>query len=562
MRFWFVEYQDSSFLLFFWLKIRETETDRKTKNKFEVKNIPFLKRQEMTTKKRVLIFDVKVFTPHIETSIEIAESHIERGDIVQIVNVANNLPFKEYLPLLCNPAHYKATILRVKKKVDLLERFANKRDINYSQELLIEDHCDCSLPEDILHINDLKEFWWNDMDMGMGIASLLISRTADIEPLIIKYREVINEIFQSSVLALHSFEQWYKKFQPDLVYIRNARSPLNRPILRLCQRKAYNLRVIDRGGAPGKYTITPNYNHDREMINNLIIEHWDRAHQSESEKISLGSNYFVDRQNGVTTSRFIAKQIKHTLPSNWNVEKKNIVFFTGSFTEFAAIDKANSADIIFSNQFEAVIKIADYLKNHNEYKFYVRIHPNTKQRYRREYEKWRELMNEMKGLILFIDGDDPADSYELAKASDKVIAYMSSVGIEAAFLGVPSIVIGNSLYRRLGSNYTPASKQELFDLLTTNDLPPKSKTGALKYGFFYSTVGYDYKNFVYTGKHLGHYRGVDLNSLKSYPLNTRVVAFTLFFLDQIRAKGLISAIKTIFNRKKMTDFIKNPISEM
>lgn len=512
--------------------------------------------------KRVLIFDVKPFTPHVETSIEIAEKHIQHGDIVQIVNIVNILPFKEYIPLLGNPEHYKSTTYRLKKKIDLLENLAHQRGINYSQNPLINNFGNYSLPEDVEDINELKEFWWNGMDMGMGIASLLISRTGDIEPPMNQYRKVLNEIFRSSALALRSFEKWYEQFQPDLVCIRNARSPLNRPILRLCKREGYHLRVIDRGGAPGKYTITPNYNHDREMINKLILEYWEEAPQSEEEKISIGSSYFKNRQDGVTTARFIAKQIRNTLPANWKDKKKNIVFFTGSFTEFAAIDKANSADILFNNQFEAVWEIANHLKNHQEYCFYVRIHPNTKQRYRREYEKWNELMKEMKAIALFIDGDEPVDSYELAKASDKVIVYMSSVGIEAAFLGTPSIVIGNSRYRRLGSTYSPSSKEEFFNLLTTHDLPTKSIDGALKYGFFFSTVGYDYINFVYTGKYLGHYRGVDLNSLKSYPVKTRLVAYALFFLDQTRSKGFITALKTFFNRKKMAAFYKNPISEM
>lgn len=512
--------------------------------------------------KKVLLFDVWAFTPFTEISLEIAEKHKEQGDTVQIVNVATQLPHWEYKPLLATKSHYKATHYREREKLKKLETFAKSRGINYSSELLIDPgQYKMAIPGNISDIDALKEFDWNGYDMGMGIASYMISRTKDIEPDFTRYSDVINGVYSSSVIALNSFKQWYDKFRPDIVYIYNARLPLNRPILRYCQQNGYPFEVVDRGGAQGKYTITPNYNHDREMKAAFIEEVWENSLLSNSEKEKIAKEYYWGRINGISTKHFVEKQTKDMLPPCWDKKKRNISFFTGSFTEFAAIDKENKADTIFDSQFDAVREIASYLKN-TEYKFYVRVHPNTKMNYPREYQKWVELRSELSDLIVFIEGDDPVDSYALAKNSDKVIVYMSSVGIEAAFLEVPSIVIGNSYYHRLGSNYTPSSKEELFKLLTDNNLSPKSRDGAMKYGFFRSTGGHDFKHFVYTDKYLGLYRGIDFNSLKSYPIKTRLIAYYLFFLDQTRAKGLLSAIKTFFNKEKMAKFRKNPISEM
>jgi hypothetical protein len=514
------------------------------------------------TNKKVLIFDVWAFTPYTEISLEIAEKHKAMGDIVQIVNLATKLPHWEYIPLLATKSHYKAVNYRLVNKLQMLANFAAKKGISYSSESLLNKNMfKLTLPEYITNVDLLKDFHWHGYDMGMGIASHLISRTKDMEPDIEKYRDVINNVFNSSVFVLDSFKKWSNHFNPDLVYIYNARTPLNRTVLRYCHKSSLGIRVVDRGGAVGKYTITPTYNHDRIVKIKDIDDYWENSPLSTNEKEKVATGYYLDRINGISTSRFVGSQAKDLLPPDFNNNEKNITFFTGSFTEHAAIDKENSADTLFDNQFQAVREIANFLSA-TDYRFFLRIHPNTIKKYPREYDKWHKLQIELKGKVTYIGGDNPVDSYALAKNSDKVVVHMTSVGIEAAFLGVPSIVVGNSRYHRLGSNYAPTSKQELFELLTTDDLPPKKIAGALKYGFYYAGAGYDFEHFVYTDKYLGLYDGIDFNHLKSYPIKTRFMAYMLFFLDQFRAKGLFSAVKTFFNKEKMANFIKNPISEM
>jgi hypothetical protein len=513
----------------------------------------------MTTKKKVLYFDVWVFTPFTEISLEIAEKHKEQGDEVQIVNISTKLPHWDFLPYAAEKDHYHAAQYRLEKKMEMISNFAKKNGISFiSDPLLDSNDYRLTIPTDIKNVEMLKEFYWNEYDMGMGLASHMISRTHNMEPYIEKYRNDLNSVFSSSVMALDSFIKWHNQFKPDIIYIYNGRTPLNRPILRYCHKAGYDIRVVDRGGALGKYVITPTYNHDRLVMNKFIEDYWKESQLTLPEKEDIAKRYFYDRINGVSTIQFVGAQKKDLLPENFRKNDKVITFFTGSITEYAAIDKENSADILFNNQFEAVREIADYLVK-TDYKFFLRVHPNTIKNYPTEYAKWMMLKSELKGKVSFIGGDHPVDSYALAKHSDKIVVHMTSLGIEAAFLGVPTIVIGNSNYRLMGSTYSPANKQEFFDLLTMDKLPPKSNTGALKYGFFLAGAGYAFKHFVYTDKWLGLYDGVDFNALESYSFKTRVVAYLLFFRDKIKANGLVQAIKIFLNKDEMNYFRKNPI---
>ena len=66
---------------------------------------------------------------------------------------------------------------------------------------------------------------------------------------------------------------------------------------------------------------------------------------------------------------------------------------------------------------------------------------------------------------LHIDAKSPVDSYELMKAADIVVTYGSTVGVESAYLGKPTIVMGPSAYGILGCAEEVHSPDELADAL-------------------------------------------------------------------------------------------------
>ena len=87
------------------------------------------------------------------------------------------------------------------------------------------------------------------------------------------------------------------------------------------------------------------------------------------------------------------------------------------------------------------------------------------------------------GLIYSLINKSPVSTYMLLKKAEKVVSFGSTVGIEAVYWGVPSILLGASLCRNMGCCYIPRSHREAMDMIQ-RPLKPLPREGALKFGFF------------------------------------------------------------------------------
>jgi capsule polysaccharide export protein KpsC/LpsZ len=80
----------------------------------------------------------------------------------------------------------------------------------------------------------------------------------------------------------------------------------------------------------------------------------------------------------------------------------------------------------------------------------------------------------------------------MLKNAHTVLTFGSTVGIEAVFWGVPSILAGMSWYRALGATYNPATHDEVMALITET-LAPMNDEPAWMYGYYFSTYGIPFK---------------------------------------------------------------------
>jgi hypothetical protein len=476
----------------------------------------------------------------METSLEIAEKHKHKGDDVHIVNIALHLPFLEWLPD-SGPETRARMKIRFKKYGEVVQ----KAGIPFHTNLMCGKEMLKSIVPEFENLEALKKYKLDDIDIGMAVASSLISNTCDDQSDVNSHRTLIENIYRSALLVMDSFKAWHAHVKPDLVYIRNARTATNRPILRICRKNNYNILIHERAGVLSRYTINPNYFHDRHMQLQLMNKHWNDSPLSEMEKETIGASFFEQRMRGKNEGYvFIGNQKKESLPDNWDPNKRNITFFTGSITEFAAIDEENLPDLIFKSQMDAIEQIARFLSDKPEFRFYVRLHPNTSLSYRHEYERWLKFAEANKEIIHFIDGKSSVDTYALVQNSEKVIAHMSTVGIEAVYLGKPSIIVGNSYYFRLGANYVPQNEAELFTLITKENLAPKDKKAALIYGFYWQTYGENYEFYSPENIYIGSYKGLNFHHIEfGDTLNRQINKEIIRKL--LKKEGLVNTTKHI-----------------
>src|SRR4029077_9202516 len=90
-------------------------------------------------------------------------------------------------------------------------------------------------------------------------------------------------------------------------------------------------------------------------------------------------------------------------------------------------------------------------------RFYLRVHPNLSQVTNFQTQAIEELRSRN---LAVIGPNEDVDSYALMERAEKVLTFGSTMGIESAYAGRPSILIGRECFEDLGSCYTPRSHAE------------------------------------------------------------------------------------------------------
>lgn len=459
-------------------------------------------------KKKILIFECWHRSPQFETGLEIAELHAIEGDEVTYVNIGGKLPFLEWHGIGKN-AMWKAIY-----RQHFNYKIRNAREVvNPSVKILKEDRLSPadkqaeSVSYSFKDIEELKRFEWQGIEIGMAAASSLISVTSDLQPDTVKYKDLINSIIHSSIIVGITFEDYLDRIQPDLVYFRNGRVAVYRPILRLCQKKNISFRVHDRGCNKFHYSLGKNIRHNFEMINEQIHDAWNEA--DPIEKYKIAEQYFNERRQGKELSwkSFVKGQTIGILPDGWDDTKYNIVFFTSSMAEYAAVSGDINLNILFDNQPIAVVEIAEYLSKFPDIHFYVRLHPNLLNQSENEQRIWHDMQHPN---IRFIQPSSDVSTYTLIDESDLIMSYRSMVSIEASFSQKPSIILSRAWYEKLNAVYIPGSKNELFEMLSSKSLQSKPIEGSQMFGHYMKTFGVAHKLYSPINFYSGTFKGVNL----------------------------------------------------
>lgn len=463
-------------------------------------------------KKKILIFECWSHTPQFETGLEIAEIHANRGDNVTYVNIGGYLPFVEW-HLSMDASNIRRFIYRYlfKVKMNRTKKVIDPSIEFYDNTLLTNSDIN-NVYEDIIFedIEELKSYEWRDIDIGMATASSLISITNHLLPDIKnEYRSGVKNILHASKIAALSFEKWLDKVNPDLVYFRNGRVALYRPVMRICQQREQAYLIHDRGCNKDHYKISPDLRHNFGMVNKEVIKAWDNEKNNE-KKEQIAADFYSHRRQGKEQAwkAFLDKQEKDILPSNWDENQYNITFFNSSISEYAAIGKINKTKPLFKNQIDAINFIANVAKENEMMRFYLRLHPNLLNQSQAEIDLWMGLTENP--LVNVIPADSKIDTYAMMLNSDLNIAFLSTTAIESAYYNKPTIQLASSMYESLNSTYFPKTKEEFKRLLLNRNLKPKDNLGARKYGYYMNTFGTEYIHFCPTSFQYGKFKGVDL----------------------------------------------------
>jgi hypothetical protein len=442
----------------------------------------------MNSKKSVLIYFTWQLRPvHHSIIIQELDKLIERDDVDQIYFITcggtlkpcyTNRDGDTSICALCkfhkNTAlnKYKNRIRHIELNDKLLQPHRYNHDFNYES------------------IEDIKKIKYNDCFIGYGALSSYISFTRNLEPeMDSKFKKYFNKLLNNQKALGDFFEGFIDEKNIEEIYFFNGRTSNVRPLYDIAKATKIDFYALELIKSSDKeYRINKfkeSLPHDIEFHHQRMMDLWEDVSTEDADKIEIGSSFFENRRNGVLTRDrkvFTKDQIRGELPGNWNHKKNNIVIFNSSEDEFAAIGDMFESKALFYSQEKGLESIFEHFLADEHIHFYLRVHPNLNDVNYQYHKRIYDFQDRFKNVTV-ISSSSTISTYTLIDEAKKIIVFGSSTGAEACYWGKAAILLSGSFYYYLDLAYKPSSKNELF-VLIKDELKPKSKMEAIKYGYY------------------------------------------------------------------------------
>lgn len=376
--------------------------------------------------------------------------------------------------------------------------------------------------------NILKNFKLNDIYIGVGILSSIISLTKDNYPNYLLYKKEIEKVFLEFNRRYKFYIDFFSEEKNyDKCFIFNGRFASNKALLAALSFLKLELKKFyyERSHILDKYTVRNHMPHDRYKIYKEINYTWGKSSSLVEAKL-IGKTYFLQRIHGeginwYSYSKGITdKKSNHSIKlliGNSHVNRKNIIFFTSSEDEFESLGEVWFRKEKYPSQFEILRNLSEFVQSNN-CKLFIRVHPNFKSSTQKVKEKWNKFFSNIANkYISVITSESELSSYGLINQMDLVIVYGSTIGVEAAFLGKKVIVTGPSYYSDINAKINVVdnieSLKKIIPEIICNESDDKKEISesTLPYGYWCYKSGIKFKNFLPLSPLDGKYFGKDLD---------------------------------------------------
>lgn len=442
---------------------------------------------------KVFFFYIGTPTPVFETELELIRNHEKLGHRVRVMQCAGSLSNCYW-----NQKHANAQCAACRSKFrngwQVLEPGANV-ELRQFPSL---DLADAALPPGFESVEEIKRFQYDGVNLGYGIASGLISILRDHRFDTRAHHDAVMLEMRTAVQVYEGLKREFLEFKPDRVYVFNGRIATHLPAYLLCKKLGIDYTTYEVAGKSNSYRLFENSTvHvpiSKEDIDRLRSS-WTRAHEE------LGESVLRQRRLGKHLAKipvYTAEQVKGLLPRGFDAEKKNIAIFNSTIDEYAGIE-GWACKIYEPDETAGVHRILESFESDDRFMFYLRVHPHMKE----VASTTSQLMDIRKLSARFANlqviwPEEVVDSYALMDACEKVVTFGSTIGMEAAYWGKPSILAGRAFYENLDCVYAPATHEEVVALLQA-DLPPRPASSALMYFYWEVSDGIPFSFFKETG---------------------------------------------------------------
>lgn len=142
-----------------------------------------------------------------------------------------------------------------------------------------------------------------------------------------------------------------------------------------------------------------------------------------------------------------------------------------------------------------LVETVGYFASRPDLQLVIRVHPaevlNPLKSRERVVDQLANIFPELPSNVFVIPPTESANSYAMARASNAAIIYGTKMGVELAYMGIPTIVAGESWARNKGLTLDANNRNEYFALLDrlpfeqALDEPTKLRASRFAFHFFF-----------------------------------------------------------------------------
>lgn len=321
-------------------------------------------------------------------------------------------------------------------------------------------------------VSELKNVTYKNVEIGYGAFSVFVSFTRNITPSFNQtFHEYVDNILRKEVQMIDALDSYFDEILPDIVVFHNGRFNNVKPFLGLCQQRGIDY-IATETYEKEDWTLMKDFTmndipHSMSVVKSKIDKAWISAGVN---GLNIGRTFFEKRRAGKNTGDkkiYVKNQHKGELPSGFDNSKYNIAIFNSSEDEFFSISKEYDKGVLYPRQYEALKDIFEHFKDRPDIHFYLRIHPNLANV---PYKSHTDLYRLKYPNVSIISPSSSVSSYALLDASDKVVVFNSTMGIEASYWGKPVVALNKGLFSGFNIVYEPSDKQDMFSLLDNKNL--------------------------------------------------------------------------------------------
>ncbi len=336
---------------------------------------------------------------------------------------------------------------------------------------------------------DLLKKKYRFVNVGIGAFSSYTNITRDKDLEAKKSQSIINNLVNTSIKITDYLYIIKKKYKFSKFILFNGRMNQYRPFFDIFRRK--NLNNYEFKGFKNRvYNFKNFFSQDLVNLKKLILKQWSK-NRIQKKDIKIIHQHFANKIKGEVSldlKSYTNYQKKNILPNKWDLNIKNIVYFTSSDDEFESYGREHWLKK-YKDHTDAVCRVAKSLSNFSHINLWIRMHPSLRN-VKWGYVQKIKALEHLYSNVNVISPDSKVSSYALLKSADIVIGTSSThTLLEATYWGKASVCVGPSLWSKLRSSYYTREHDQLIKLLLKTKLKPKNKLAVFKFIYFWTAGG-------------------------------------------------------------------------